>query len=86
LRIVVADRGIGVPQDAKELIFEKFYRAHEESAQSGIGLGLALCKSIILLHGGSIGVQDRDAGGSEFWVTLPLPDEAPRLAEQSLAS
>ena len=85
LRIVVADRGIGVPQDAKEVIFEKFYRAHEESAQSGMGLGLALCKSIILLHGGSIGVQDRDAGGSAFWVTLPLPDEAPHLTEQSLS-
>ena len=86
LRIVVADRGIGVPQAAKEVIFEKFHRAHEESAQSGIGLGLALCRSIVLLHGGEIGVQDRDAGGSEFWVTLPLPDEAPRLAEQSVAS
>lgn len=85
VRIVVADRGIGVPQDAKEMVFEKFYRAHEESAQSGMGLGLALCKSIIVLHGGSIGVQDREAGGSAFWVTLPLPDEAPHLAEQSLS-
>lgn len=86
LRIVVADRGIGVPLDAKEMIFAKFHRAHEESAQSGVGLGLALCRSIVLLHGGDIGVQDRDGGGSEFWVTLPLPDEAPRIAEQSVAS
>ena len=80
LRITIADRGIGVPAGAKRSIFEKFHRAVPESAQSGIGLGLALCKSIVYLHGGDIGVEDRDGGGSAFWVAVPLEGLEPHIA------
>lgn len=68
--VKVADQGIGVPKEESEKIFEKHYRGRSLQTP-GIGLGLALCKSIIEAHGGKIWVESKDALGSNFCFTLP---------------
>jgi signal transduction histidine kinase len=69
----VRDRGPGVPESERERIFEPFYRAHGAAETAGgVGLGLALVRSIAHQHGGSVACLARDGGGSEFRVTLPL--------------
>jgi two-component system sensor histidine kinase KdpD len=93
LEVTVADRGPGVdPKDA-DLIFEKFYRAHEGQG-GGVGLGLAICRGIIAAHGGRIGVEPRPGGGAAFRFVLPLADgadpsspsvESPTSAAQGLS-
>ncbi len=72
-RIAVCDRGPGVPAAQRERIFEPFYRLPGASERDGgIGLGLALVKSIAMRHGGTVQCQDRAGGGSCFILTLPL--------------
>ena len=74
-RLVVRDTGIGVPADAMPHIFKRFWQAEAGQAREfgGLGLGLALSRHFVELHGGSIGVRSAGAGkGSEFYVTLPL--------------
>ncbi|MFQ5472150.1 MAG: ATP-binding protein [Dehalococcoidia bacterium] len=63
----VTDSGPGVPDEDRELIFEPFYRGD----RSGLGLGLAIAKSIVELHGGRIWVEASSTGGSTFAVALP---------------
>jgi len=76
-RVVVEDRGPGVPPDLRERIFQPFARGSHRVAEAdrtigtGIGLGLAICKRIVAGHRGSIFVEDRDGGGARFVVTLP---------------
>jgi signal transduction histidine kinase len=65
------DRGIGIPEDELETIFEPFFRSKQNLAKEGHGLGLALVNQILLLHNGSIEVSSRLGHGSEFIVTLP---------------
>jgi signal transduction histidine kinase len=71
VRIVVADRGPGVPASLRKSIFDRFYRAEETIGAHGVGLGLFVSRQIVLLHGGRIEVQERPGGGSRFVVTLP---------------
>ena len=72
-RIIVEDRGIGIQAEQKELIFERFFRAtaQQESAIAGAGLGLAICKALVLAHHGNIWAAPREGGGSVFTVELP---------------
>jgi two-component system sensor histidine kinase KdpD len=72
LEVTVADRGPGVEPRDRDLVFEKFYRAHE--GQGGVGLGLAICRGIVIAHGGRIGVEARPGGGAAFRFTLPLAE------------
>jgi signal transduction histidine kinase len=68
----VRDRGPGVPEALRERIFEPFYRLPGASErEGGVGLGLALVRSIVQRHGGSVHCQDREGGGAEFVVALP---------------
>jgi signal transduction histidine kinase len=69
-RIEVADRGIGVPEEQRERIFAPFHRAPAAEGYPGSGLGLAVCKQIVALHGGEIGVEANPGGGSVFWFTV----------------
>lgn len=69
----VCDRGPGVPQDQRERIFEPFYRLPGASERDGgVGLGLALVKSIAQRHGGAVRCEAREGGGACFTVRLPL--------------
>jgi PAS domain S-box-containing protein len=69
-RISVLDHGTGIDTQELETIFEPFRRGGTPEAP-GSGLGLTTCRRIVERHGGSIGVQARPDGGSEFWFTLP---------------
>ncbi|PAT36925.1 ATP-binding protein [Vandammella animalimorsus] len=72
IAIHVHDRGPGVPEALRERIFEPFYRAPGASERSGgVGLGLALVKTIAQRHGGSVRCAARPGGGSSFTLTLP---------------
>ena len=74
-RVRIRDTGIGIPREMQSRIFDLFTRAHpsEEIKISGLGIGLALAKQLVELHGGRIDVHSEGAGaGSEFIVTLPL--------------
>jgi PAS domain S-box-containing protein len=74
MRISVVDQGKGITLSQQMTIFEKFKQADSvaDTKAGGIGLGLAISKSIIEQHGGSIGVISNEGAGSEFWFTLPL--------------
>ena len=70
-RIRVNDRGPGVPAVLRDRIFEPFYRLPGASERNGgVGLGLALVKSITERHGGSVHCEDRPGGGASFVITL----------------
>jgi len=71
--IEVTDNGIGIKEDEVELVFEKFYRAKDRRVASitGTGLGLALARQVIRLHGGDITVRSQLDKGSTFTITIP---------------
>ena len=72
----ISDNGNGVEDKDKERLFDMFYTANNQKGDSrrGLGLGLALCKAIILAHGGEIGVRDNTPRGSIFYFTLPAQE------------
>jgi two-component system sensor histidine kinase KdpD len=77
--VYVADRGPGIPPGLEERLFEKFYRASPERAQSGVGLGLAICRAAVEAHGGQIWADNRPGGGAIFRLTLPLDETPPTI-------
>ncbi|MCZ2104308.1 MAG: ATP-binding protein [Comamonadaceae bacterium] len=80
----VSDHGPGVPPDQREHIFEPFYRLPGASERfGGVGLGLALVRSIAERHGGHAHCESRPDGlpGASFVLSLPLQGPAPRAAE-----
>ncbi len=71
----VIDEGAGIAPEHHELIFEKFVQVNTEALDNaGKGLGLAICKSLVDLHHGAIGVTSDGAHGSTFWFSIPLQD------------
>ncbi|MES2264580.1 MAG: PAS domain S-box protein [Pseudomonadota bacterium] len=75
VRITVADRGQGIEEELLPHVFELFTQGRRapDRAQGGLGIGLALVKSIVVLHGGQVEAHSAGAGrGSAFTVTLPL--------------
>ncbi|MFZ6025521.1 MAG: sensor histidine kinase [Bacteroidota bacterium] len=72
LRLIVADEGIGIAEEEKRKIFDKFYRVGNENTRSakGTGLGLYLCSRIVKNHNGYISVTDNQPQGSNFVVIL----------------
>lgn len=72
LKTQISDHGPGLEKDDEEHIFEKFYRGLKTGTQGGVGLGLAICKSIVEAHGGKIWAETRRDGGASFYFTLPL--------------
>jgi signal transduction histidine kinase len=73
-QISVKDSGMGIPADMLEHIFQPFRQAHEGISRSrgGIGLGLAICKKMVEMWGGSIYVKSTPGKGSTFSFTIPL--------------
>jgi len=82
LRVSVRDNGIGLSPYAREQIFKMFSQVHDDERRSegGLGIGLALVKGLVHLHGGTIeAISEGPGKGSEFVVTLPIePGVAPR--------
>jgi two-component system sensor histidine kinase KdpD len=72
--LTVTDRGPGIPIEARDRVFGKFERLAEGPGQAdGLGLGLAICRAIVDVHGGRIWVEDGPEGGARFCVDLPQP-------------
>ena len=71
--IEVQDEGPGIPDTEKAKVFEPFYRTDEarESDRQGMGLGLSIARSIILAHGGTIDLRDRELRGFTVHIFLP---------------
>ena len=72
LLLFVEDEGPGLPTSNPEELFALFARGTSESAIQGVGLGLALCRSVILAHGGTISAMSRVPHGARFEIRLPL--------------
>ena len=83
LEIKVSDTGSGIDDEAKKLVFERFYQAPhtDEIAASGSGIGLSLVKKFVEMHGGTISVSDNPGGGTVFICLIPICNhvEAPLL-------
>ena len=76
VHVRIADQGNGIPDDDKPHIFEMFYTANAKVTDSkrSLGLGLALCRSIVLAHGGEISVSDNHPKGAVFDFTIPAEE------------
>ena len=72
--VKVEDSGIGIPEDAQEHIFERFYRVDKSHSREigGTGLGLAITRNAVLLHRGAIKVYSKEGEGTTFTVRIPL--------------
>jgi two-component system sensor histidine kinase KdpD len=82
--VEVADRGPGLPAGEEERVFEKFFRgqAAATDGRPGAGLGLAICRAIVVAHGGKIWAENRAGGGARFCFSLPLEGTPPRLSPE----
>lgn len=76
--IVVHDTGIGISKESIKSVFDRFYKVNTTNTQShlGTGIGLALVRSLVLLHKGKIAIHSEKGKGSDFVVYLPLNSDA----------
>ncbi|WP_354675453.1 trifunctional serine/threonine-protein kinase/ATP-binding protein/sensor histidine kinase [Cupriavidus alkaliphilus] len=75
--VSVQDHGAGIPDDVLGQVFEPFFTTKED----GMGMGLAICRSIIEAHGGTLEVRNRRSGGSEFMFRLPVCEMLPAAGQ-----
>ena len=72
VKIEVKDHGPGIPREKRRMLFKPGYQVSRPGeSQGGLGLGLALCKMLVELHGGTIHVESEVGRGSSFFFTLP---------------
>jgi len=73
IEISVTDRGIGIAPEQQEFVFEEFYRVDNSVSRKteGLGLGLAIVRTIVSLHGGRVWVESAIGSGATFSFTLP---------------
>lgn len=87
IEMVVCDQGPGIPENQRELVFERFYRSDSARSMPGSGLGLAIVKQVVLKHGGSISIGETVPGGkppgTSFRMVLP---GGPTSAQQTPAA
>jgi two-component system sensor histidine kinase KdpD len=86
VEVSIEDNGPGLAVADPEILFEKFQRGTQEGAVGGIGLGLAICRTILALHKGRIWAENRAPHGAAFRFTLPLPASTPARAEEPVSS
>lgn len=77
IQFSVTDQGRGVPEALRQQIFTPYRQTQASDSSRGTGLGLSICRSIVELHGGTIGVNDGAQGGSVFWFNLPAARQVP---------
>jgi PAS domain S-box-containing protein len=82
VRIVVRDRGIGIPPAQRERLFERFHQAHDDDRVAGLGLGLHVAHQVVEAHGGRLEAVFPPDGGSCFVVSLPLCGEGGDSSEK----
>ncbi|HVX30758.1 MAG TPA: response regulator [Nitrolancea sp.] len=70
-RLRVTDSGMGIAKGQRAAVFDRFYRAHVNSHQSGLGLGLYVARNIVELHGGTLQIEDAPGRGSRLVLELP---------------
>lgn len=79
--ITISDTGLGIPKDEQDIIFQEFQQSERTALRGfgGLGLGLAICKRLIAMHGGEIGVHSsgKEGKGSRFYFSLPVYDIQP---------
>jgi signal transduction histidine kinase len=71
LKIGISDKGIGIPEQHHEKIFEVFRRLHTLEEYPGTGIGLAICKRIVARHNGRIWLKSEIGKGTTFYFTIP---------------
>src|SRR5262249_11721478 len=78
VEIIVQDQGSGIPTEQVDRVFDRFHRVDTRLTREadGLGLGLAICKRIVELHGGQIWAESTTGAGSAFHVLLPLVPSA----------
>ncbi|MFL5817314.1 MAG: ATP-binding protein, partial [Conexibacter sp.] len=83
-RIVVADTGVGIPEEDQPHLFDRFYRARNATGRSipGLGLGLTIVRTIVDGHGGSVSVHSESDDGATFTVLLPAVGSDSRSRER----
>jgi Histidine kinase-, DNA gyrase B-, and HSP90-like ATPase len=86
LHLEVVDQGIGIPVSLQAEIFDRFATsdAFQQKRQGGAGLGLTLCKQIVTMLGGTIGVQSLEGQGSTFWCDIPFKEASLKEATEVL--
>jgi signal transduction histidine kinase len=85
VRLCVRDHGIGVPVEARPLLFQRFLRATNARRQPGLGLGLYISQTLAQASGGAIGYEPAEPG-SVFWIELPLrPAPAPAVLDTHIS-
>lgn len=72
IRVLIRDTGVGISHDALPHIFETFYRTDQAHTERGMGLGLAIARRIVEIHGGTILADSTPGQGSTFTITLPV--------------
>lgn len=75
VQITVTDNGPGVPRGLETRVFEKAFRGKGDT--EGFGLGLTICATVLTAHGGSILARNIETGGTQFVLTLPIPEQQP---------
>jgi PAS domain S-box-containing protein len=77
VRVSVSDRGLGIPKEYRDSLFQRFVRPGnvDDNAKAGAGLGLSVVKAIVEAQGGQVGVDDNPERGAQFWFTLQLVSE-----------
>lgn len=71
IKIIIADNGVGMDEETRKRVFEKFYQGDSSRTSTGNGLGLALAKRIVDLHNGDISISSKENRGTTFTVVLP---------------